>query len=58
MIVTSVKSDVVRLTLAERRRRGPAYVFDPTAATRIPGAKWSALLTCRTYQGLSGPPRG
>jgi type IV secretion system protein VirD4 len=32
MLVTSVKSDVLRLTLTERLRRGPAYVFDPTGA--------------------------
>ncbi len=38
MLVTSVKADVLRLTLAERRRRGPAYVFDPTGATTSGGA--------------------
>jgi type IV secretion system protein VirD4 len=49
MVVTSVKSDVLRLTLAERQRRGPAYVFDPTGATGIGCVKWSPLLTCLTY---------
>lgn len=68
MVVTSVKPDVLRLTLSERRRRGPAYVFDPTGATGIPSVKWSPLLTCGTYQDAertaawlieaAGDPRG
>jgi len=68
MVVTSVKTDVLRLTLAERQRRGPAYVFDPTGATGIQGVKWSPLLTCGTYQDAertaawlieaAGDPRG
>lgn len=68
MVVTSVKPDVLRLTLGERQRRGPAYVFDPTAATGIPSVKWSPLLTCGTYQDAertaawlieaAGDPRG
>jgi type IV secretion system protein VirD4 len=68
VVTTSVKSDVLRLTLAERRRRGSAYVFDPTAATGIPGVKWSPLLTCGIYPDAertaawlieaAGDPRG
>lgn len=63
MLVTSVKADVLRLTLTERMRRGPAYVFDPTgavtnggltgsgidAAIRNAAVKWSPLLRCASY---------
>ena len=58
MVVTSVKSDVLRLTLAERQRRGPAYVFDPTGATGIECVKWSPLLTCGPTRTPNGPQRG
>lgn len=67
MLVTSVKADVLRLTLTERLRRGPAHVFDPTgaltggdgaasgggidAAVRGAAVKWSPLLGCATYPG-------
>jgi len=39
LLVTSVKSDVLRLTLAERSRRGAVHVFDPTASTGLPTCK-------------------
>lgn len=49
LVVTSVKSDVLRLTYAERQRRGRVHVFDPTGQTGYPTAKWSPLLTCTDY---------
>jgi type IV secretion system protein VirD4 len=50
MLVTSVKTDVLRLTRAERARRGVVHVFDPTASSGLPGCKWSPLLSCATYE--------
>jgi type IV secretion system protein VirD4 len=49
LLVTSVKSDVLRLTYAERQRRGKVHVFDPTGQTGYPTAKWSPLLSCTDY---------
>ena len=46
MLVTSVKPDVLRLTLTERLRRGPAYVFDPTGSlTRDAGGGGAGAAT-------------
>jgi type IV secretion system protein VirD4 len=50
MLITSVKTDVVRLTLAERARRGAVHVFDPTASSGLPSCKWSPLLACTSYE--------
>lgn len=49
LVVTSVKSDVLRLTYDERLRRGRVHVFDPTGQTGYPTAKWSPLLACTDY---------
>ena len=49
LVVTSVKSDVLRLTYAERQRRGKVHVFDPTGQTGYPTSKWSPLLSCTDY---------
>jgi type IV secretion system protein VirD4 len=49
LVVTSVKSDVLQLTHAERRRRGRVHVFDPTGQTGYPTSKWSPLLACTDY---------
>ncbi|MEO6711951.1 MAG: type IV secretory system conjugative DNA transfer family protein [Mycobacteriales bacterium] len=50
MLVTSVKSDVLRLTIDERRRRGGALIFDPTGLTGFESVRWSPLLSCATYE--------
>lgn len=49
MLITSVKPDVLRLTIAERRRRGPVHIFDPTGSSGFPTTKWSPLLSCTDY---------
>ncbi len=49
LVVTSVKSDVLRLTYPERQRRGRVHVFDPTGQSGYPTSKWSPLLTCTDY---------
>ena len=51
LVVTSVKTDVLNLTHAERARRGAVHVFDPTGATGRPTTHWSPLLGCGTYPG-------
>ncbi len=51
LVVTSVKTDVLTLTHAERSRRGAVHVFDPTGATGHPTTRWSPLLGCSTYPG-------
>jgi len=50
VLVTSVKSDVLRLTVTERSRRGTVHVFDPTASSGLPSCKWSPLLACASYE--------
>ena len=51
LVVTSVKTDVLNLTHAERARRGVVHVFDPSGSTGLPGTRWSPLLGCGTYPG-------
>lgn len=51
VVATSVKSDLVRGTIAARQRRGPTWVYDPTGSTGWPGAGWSPLSASRTWQG-------
>jgi type IV secretion system protein VirD4 len=50
VLATSVKTDLVRDTLAWRQRLGPAWVFDPTASTALVAATWSPLARCRDWQ--------
>jgi type IV secretion system protein VirD4 len=49
LVVTSVKSDVLRLTYEERCRRGRVHVFDPAGQSGYPTSKWSPLLACTDY---------
>ena len=51
IIATSVKTDLVRDTLAWRERQGDVWVYDPTASTGLPGATWSPLAACDSWQG-------
>jgi type IV secretion system protein VirD4 len=50
-LVTSVKSDLLAATLAERRERGRAMVFDPVEATRLGSVCVSPLRTCGSWYG-------
>jgi type IV secretion system protein VirD4 len=50
VVATSVKTDLVRDTLAWRRRVGPTWVFDPTASTGLPAATWTPLARCRDWE--------
>jgi len=57
MLITSVKSDVLRATLDQRRRRGRVHVFDPTGSSGLPTAMWSPLLSCTDYPGAERTAR-
>lgn len=50
-LVTSVKSDLLAATFADRRKRGKAMVFDPVEATRYAGTRASPLHGCGTWHG-------
>ena len=51
VIATSVKTDLVRDTLSWRERQGDVWIYDPTASTGLPGATWSPLAACDSWQG-------
>jgi len=51
VVATSVKADLARDTFADRAAAAPAWVYDPTGTTRLPGAGWSPLAACSTWQG-------
>lgn len=50
-VVSSVKTDLLRATLAERTTRGGVKVFDPLGTTGIKTALWTPL---RAAKGLAG----
>jgi type IV secretion system protein VirD4 len=51
VVATSVKTDLVRDTIAGRAARGATWVYDPTGATGLPTTTWSPLAACHTWQG-------
>lgn len=51
VVATSVKSDLVRHTIAERRLKGVVQLYDPTGVTGLAGAGWSPLTTSGTWTG-------
>jgi type IV secretion system protein VirD4 len=66
-ILSSVKSDLIGATLAQRTRLGEVRVFDPTRSTNQPCAGWSPLRAAHTLTGAqkaaraltdAGPRRG
>lgn len=50
-LATSVKSDLLRDTLACRRELGQVMIYDPTETTGIPGSGWTPLSGCASWQG-------
>jgi type IV secretion system protein VirD4 len=50
VVATSVKSDLVRDTLARRQLMGDAMVFDPTAATSLPAVRATPLAGCGSWE--------
>jgi type IV secretion system protein VirD4 len=66
-ILSSVKSDLIGATFAQRARLGEVRVFDPTRSTDQPCAGWSPLRAAHTLTGAqkaaraltdAGPRRG
>ncbi|MGD9795036.1 MAG: type IV secretory system conjugative DNA transfer family protein [Acidimicrobiia bacterium] len=51
IIATSVKNDLLDAALAHRQQRGTVWVYDPTATTGHPAARWSPLAACDTWAG-------
>lgn len=48
-VITSVKADVLWLTLAHRRTQGPIWIFDPTGATNETSCTWPLVEEITTY---------
>ena len=51
IIATSVKNDLLDVTLAHRQERGTVWIFDPTNITGHPAASWSPLDACDSWAG-------
>ncbi len=49
VLAASVKTDLVRDTLAWRRRCGTVWCFDPAGTTGLPRSRWSPLDTAGTW---------
>jgi type IV secretion system protein VirD4 len=49
VLAASVKGDLVRDTVAWRRRQGKAWIYDPTASTYPDTAHWSPLAAVVTW---------
>jgi len=51
VLATSVKTDLVRDTLAWRERCGQVWLYDPAASTGLPSSGWSPLSGASTWEG-------
>lgn len=51
VLATSVKTDLVRDTMAWRAGQGSVLVYDPASATGLPSAGWSPLAASFTWAG-------
>lgn len=51
VLAASVKTDLVRDTLAWRRGCGTVWCFDPAGATGLPRSRWSPLAVAQTWPG-------
>lgn len=51
VLATSIKTDLLRDTLARRRELGDVFVYDPTGSTGIASSGWSPLIECANWQG-------
>ena len=58
VLATSVKSDLLRDTLARREQVGEVRIFDPTTATGFARASWTPLAGCRDWTGRGVRPTG
>jgi type IV secretion system protein VirD4 len=51
VLASSVKTDLVRDTLAARKSRGRVWIYDPAGCTGLPADSWSPLAGARTWAG-------
>ena len=51
VLATSVKTDLLRDTVAARRARGRVWIYDPACCTGLPADSWSPLAGARTWSG-------
>ena len=51
VLATSVKTDLLRDTVAARRARGRVWIYDPAACTGLPADSWSPLAGAQTWAG-------
>jgi type IV secretion system protein VirD4 len=49
VIATSVKTDQILNTIAQRRERGRVFIFDPAQATGLPSTRISPLVGCEDW---------
>jgi type IV secretion system protein VirD4 len=50
-VASSIKTDLLAVTLGRRRRLGPVFVFDPFGLSQGPAHTWSPLAGARTWDG-------
>jgi type IV secretion system protein VirD4 len=51
VLAASVKSDLVRATLAWRSSVGPVRIYDPSGSTGLSSSSWSPLDAAQTWEG-------
>jgi type IV secretion system protein VirD4 len=51
VVATSVKTDLMRETLAAREQAGRVWMYDPTGSTGMPTCGWTPLSSCSTWTG-------
>ncbi len=57
VVAASVKTDLLRDTLAARKERGRAWVYDPSGTTGLGRSTWSPLSMCQSWQGAQRTAR-
>ena len=50
VVAASVKSDLLRDTVAARQRRGQVWCIDPTGCTGVPASSWSPVPGCTDWR--------
>ncbi len=62
VVSTSTKPDVLRATVAARRRRGPCFLYDPSGTVEVPlgvePVRWSPVQSCRRWDDAMLVARG
>jgi type IV secretion system protein VirD4 len=51
VLATSIKTDLLRDSLNERRRLGEVWIYDPSDSTEHPTSRWSPLEPCGDWRG-------